>query len=132
MDGRPTLWNGDLLGCTDGYSVVVLRVLGDIHGTSAMPPFATFPRTSCWTLRMGLTTREMPFVSKGASMLNRDMIGRILSKESTMRMWGCSLLYSASSSSHSVTHHCLSVSSSYTLGNAAKFNRSLTAVLTSK
>lgn len=48
------------------------------------------------------TLRWMPFLSNGASMLKRDIIGRILSKESTTRICGCSLLYSFSSSSHSV------------------------------
>ena len=48
------------------------------------------------------TLRWMPWSSKGASMLSRDMMGRMASMLSMMRMRGCFLPYLTSSSSHSV------------------------------
>ena len=47
------------------------------------------------------TLRWMPWSSKGASMLRRDMMGRMASMLSMMRMRGCFLPYLTSSSSHS-------------------------------
>ena len=47
------------------------------------------------------TRSAMPSGSSGASMVARDMMGRMASKVSTTRRRGCARWYSASSSSHS-------------------------------
>ena len=107
-----TLWDGDLLRRAYSHPLALRSLQSTSTSFDKTLMLHQLEETAA-VLKLKLVSRHHPgcltdrhmSLSKGASMLNRDMIGRILSKESTMRMWGCSLLYSASSSSHSVTEH---------------------------